>query len=208
MGTVDIWPTIWAERESLASDLKTMEENQWATTSLCSEWPVRTVVAHMTATARISPSSFFPKLAGSGFSLSKMQAKDIERELGDSPAETLSRFEGIVQTKGHPPGPRDTMLGEVMIHSEDIRRPLGLRRDYPKDAMVEVAEFYKGSNLIIGTKRRIAGLTLRATDTDWSTGSGSEVSGPIASLVMAMTGRKAVLDDLSGEGVATLRDRP
>jgi hypothetical protein len=33
------------------------------------------------------------------------------------------------------------------------------------------------------------------------------VSGPLLSLVMAMTGREAVLTDLSGDGVAALRAR-
>jgi hypothetical protein len=74
--------------------------------------------------------------------------------------------------------------------------------------VVEVADFFKKSNLIIGAKRRIDGLSLRATDVTWSHGSGPEVAGPILSLVMAMTGRKAALGDLSGEGVATLGSRP
>jgi len=73
--------------------------------------------------------------------------------------------------------------------------------------VVRVADFFKGSNLLIGAKRRIDGLALRATDADWSHGNGPEVSGPILSLVMVMTGRQAALGDLSGEGVATLRDR-
>jgi hypothetical protein len=69
------------------------------------------------------------------------------------------------------------------------------------------ADFYKNSNLIVGTKRRIDGLTLRATDTEWTHGSGPEVTGPIITLVMAMTGRKAAADALTGDGVATLRSR-
>ena len=73
--------------------------------------------------------------------------------------------------------------------------------------MVTVADFYKGSNLLIGSKNRIAGLALRATDAEWTTGTGPEVSGPILSLVMAMTGRKVADDDLTGDGVATLRSR-
>jgi hypothetical protein len=73
--------------------------------------------------------------------------------------------------------------------------------------VVRLADFYKGSNLVVGTKRRIEGLTLRATDADWSHGSGPEVSGPIMPLVMAMTGRRAALDNLTGDGVATLRAR-
>jgi len=107
----------------------------------------------------------------------------------------------------HPPGPTQTWLGETIVHSEDIRRALGIGHEYPTDAVITVADFYKGSNLLIGSKRRIGGLTLRATDAGWTTGTGPEVSGPILSLVMAMTGRKVADDDLAGEGVATLRSR-
>ncbi len=72
---------------------------------------------------------------------------------------------------------------------------------------MQVADFYKRSNLIIGTKQRIAGLRLQATDADWSHGDGAEVSGPMLSLVMAMTGRQRALEDLSGDGVTILRSR-
>jgi hypothetical protein len=108
----------------------------------------------------------------------------------------------------HPPGPVDSWLGESIIHAEDIRRPLGIHHDYPVEAVVQVADFYKNSNLIIGTKRRIDGLALRATDTDWSHGTGLEVSSPVLALLLAMTGRKAAASELSGEGVATLQARP
>jgi Mycothiol maleylpyruvate isomerase N-terminal domain len=54
---------------------------------------------------------------------------------------------------------------------------------------------------------RIAGVELRASDAQWSTGTGPEVSGPALSLVLAMTGRAAALDDLSGDGLETLRSR-
>jgi hypothetical protein len=60
---------------------------------------------------------------------------------------------------------------------------------------------------VIGAKDRIAGLTLRASDADWSHGAGPTVTGPVIALVMAMTGRKQVLDDLAGDGVAVLRKR-
>jgi uncharacterized protein (TIGR03083 family) len=123
-------------------------------------------------------------------------------------SDTLARFEAVATSVRHPPGPTDTMLGETIIHAEDIRRPLGLHHDYPTDAVVRMADFFMRSNLIMGAKRRIAGLTLRATDTDWSHGEGPEVSGPILALVMAMTGRTAVTGELSGEGVAPLRARP
>ena len=106
-----------------------------------------------------------------------------------------------------PPGPVDSWLGETLVHAEDIRRPLGITHAYPLDALSRVAGFYRGSNLLIGGKTRVAGLTLHATDTDWTAGSGPEAKGPILALVLATTGRAAALDDLTGEGVATLRER-
>jgi uncharacterized protein (TIGR03083 family) len=205
---VDIWPTIDTERKALAEDLAGLTDSQWSAGSWCDNWTVRDVVAHMTATAKITPPSFFVKLAGCGFSFTRLQAKNIEAERGSSPADTLARFQAILGSRKAPPGPSDTMLGEVIVHSQDVRGALGIPHEYPMEALIQVAEFYQGSNLIIGTKRRIEGLSLRATDTTWSHGSGPEVAGPMLSLVMAMTGRKAPAGDLTGDGVATLRSRP
>jgi uncharacterized protein (TIGR03083 family) len=207
MASADIWPTVHAERAALAQDLGTLSDDQWSSTSLCAEWSVRDTLAHMTATAKISGMTFFSKLAASGFKLTSLQTKDIATEKGASPADTLSRFSAVVDSVKHPPGPLDTWLAETLIHAEDIRRPLGIAHSYPTNAVVRVAEFYKGSNLVVGAKKRISGLQLSASDADWSNGSGPEVSGPILSLVLAMTGRHASLQDLSGEGVATLMTR-
>ena len=201
----DIWPVIHTERKALASDLTGLAGDQWSRPSLCGGWTVRDVLAHMTATAKMTPAAFFGKLAGSGFSFSGLQEKGIAAESGGSAADTLARFEDVISSVKHPPGPAESWLGETVVHAQDIRGPLGIQHTYPAGAVVRVADFYKGSNLLTGAKRRIAGLRLRATDTEWSHGSGPEVSGPILALVLAMTGRDA--DGLSGEGVATLRSR-
>jgi uncharacterized protein (TIGR03083 family) len=162
----------------------------------------------MTATAEVTPGKFFGKFVGAGFNFDKMAAKDVAARVTGPPADTLARFKTQLNATTHPPGPIDAMVGEAVIHSADIRRPLGIARSYPTDVLVAVADFYKGSNLIVGAKKRIAGVTLEATDTEWSTGSGPKVSGPLLSLILAMTGRPAAVDDLSGEGVATLKQRP
>ena len=57
---------------------------------------------------------------------------------------------------------------------------------------------------INGARNLFAGLALKATDQDLSNGTGPAVQGPLLSLVMAMTGRKAHVDDLTGEGVERL----
>lgn len=207
MATGSIWPVVHAERAALASDLTGLAETEWSARSLCEGWTVHQVLGHMVATTRITPVRFFAKFAGSGFRFEKMSANDIRRETAGGPAATLAAFRAQVGTTTRPPGPPDTMLGETIVHSEDIRRPLGIRHTYPSDALTRAADFYKGSGLLIGSKKRIAGLRLRADDEDWSTGDGAEVTGPLLSLLMAMTGRRAVLVDLSGDGVPTLRSR-
>jgi uncharacterized protein (TIGR03083 family) len=203
----DVWPTIHGERKALATDLEALNADDWSKPTFCERWTVEDLVAHMTATARITPPAFFAKLVASGFSFDRLQAKDIAAVKGSTPADTLAAFRAELDSTKHPPGPLDAMLGEVIIHSEDIRRPLGIDHVYPTDAVVRVADFYKGSNLIVGAKNRIAGLSLTATDTAWSHGAGPEVSGPVLSLVMAMTGRKGALEDLTGAGVDQLRQR-
>lgn len=207
MATSSPWPLIHAERDALAADLGSLTDEQWATQSLCTGWSVRDVLGHMIATAKMTPPKFFTGLAGAGFRFNDMSAKNIAREATPSPSGGLAEFRKHLKDTTHPPGPVEAMLGEAVIHSADIRRPLGISREYPEEALTRVADFFKGSNLLIGTKRRITGLALRATDTDWSTGTGPEVTGPQLSLVLAMTGRQAALADLSGEGLATLRSR-
>ena len=207
MATTNPWPLIHAEREALAADLATLTGEQWATGSLCTDWTVRDVLGHMTATAKMTPPKFFASFAAAGFKFNNMTAKGVAAEATAPPEAGLANFRDHLKDTTHPPGPVESMLGEAVIHSEDIRRPLGLTREYPPEALVRVAQFFQGSNMIVGAKGRIADLTLRATDTDWSTGTGPEVTGPQLSLVLAMTGRSAALADLSGDGVDTLRSR-
>ena len=207
MATTDPWPLIHAEREALIADLGTLTDDQWARQSLCADWTVRDMLGHMIATAKMTPPKFFAALAVAGFRFNAMTAKGVAAEATAKPADGLAVFRGHVKDTTHPPGPVEAMLGEAVIHSADIRKPLGISREYPQEALNRVADFYRGSNLIVGAKKRIDGLTLRATDTGWSTGSGPEVTGPHLSLILAMTGRPAALGDLAGEGLATLRSR-
>jgi uncharacterized protein (TIGR03083 family) len=207
MAMADPWPLIHSEREALADDLASVTDEQWATPSLCAGWSVRDVLGHMTATAKMTPPAFFVAMAGAGFRFNTMTARAVARETAGTPADGLAEFRRYTQATTHPPGPPQAWLGETVVHGTDIRRPLGMTRDYPEPALVQVANFFKDSNLLIGAKKRIEGLTLRATDTTWATGTGPELSGPMLSLIMAMTGRAEALADLSGEGVTVLRDR-
>ncbi len=203
----DIWPVVHAERRVLANDLAPLTPEQWSTPSLCEGRTVLDTLAHMVATARMTPLIFVGKMAGSGFRFERMAAKEIQAMSAGGPAETLGRFRAVSDASTGPPGPRDSWLGETLVHGEDIRRPLGLQHTYPSDAVRRLIGFYARSNVLIGGKRRVAGLTLRPTDADWSHGSGPVVEGPAMSLLMVTAGRQGYLDDLSGVGLDELRRR-
>ncbi len=203
-----IWPTIHAERRALADDLAQLTPQQWQTPSLSADWTVHEVLAHLVAAAKMTPLKFFPGLAGVGFDFHKFMAKLVARESAGGPEATLATFREVQLRRTSPPAPPTTWLGEAFVHGEDIRRPLGISHDYPLPQVTRVITYYSKLNALLGSKRRIAGVTLKATDTDFSLGSGPAVEGRAITLLMATAGRKAVLDDLSGPGVQLLRERP
>ncbi len=207
MGMSDMWTTIAAERGALVQDLSDLSEVEWNARSLCEGWTVQDVLAHMTSTASMTPPKFVGGFAGSGFNFPKFTAKGIARHSGATPAETLQNFAAKQNSTTSPPGPKLSWLGETIVHAEDIRRPLGIQHDYPDDAVASVLDFYKGSNTLIGTKSRIDGVTLKATDADWSHGDGPVVEGKLIDLLVASAGRKAALANLSGEGVTTFASK-
>jgi uncharacterized protein (TIGR03083 family) len=203
----DIWPVVHAERRALAADLDGLAPDRWQTPSLSTGWTVHDVLAHMVATAKETPPRFFAGLVGSGFDFGRFTAKRIEAEKAGGPEATLAAFRAVETSTAAPPGPTTSWLGEALVHAEDIRRPLGFEHEYPVDAVTRVIDFYAGSNVLIGGKKRVEGLTLRATDADWSRGSGPVVEGPAIALLLATAGRRAALDDLTGPGLEHLRSR-
>jgi hypothetical protein len=113
---------------------------------------------------------------------------------------------GNDQLHRSPPAPVITMLGEVVVHGQDIRYPLGLgarrareRARLPRDV--------QGRQLASGHPAADRGPQLVATHPDWSHGADPEVTGPAAPMLLATTGRTGAVDDLSGDGIALLRSR-
>jgi uncharacterized protein (TIGR03083 family) len=136
-----------------------------------------------------------------------MTEKDVEARVNQGQEEIVDRLRQRTTTTNKPPAPAMAMLGEAVVHGEDLRRPLGLTAEVDPAAINACLDMYTKANFPVGGKKRIKGLRLVSTDTDWSYGSGPEVSGPGLAVMLAMTGRSASLDELSGEGAATLRSR-
>jgi uncharacterized protein (TIGR03083 family) len=161
----------------------------------------------MAGGAKMTPATFFANFAGAGFSFSKFAEESIARNLGSSPQETLEGLQAAAHNTTSPPGPGAAWIGEAVIHAEDIRRPLGISHTYNMAALRQSAGLFVNTNALIGSKKRIDGVRLEATDTDWAFGQGPTVRGPMLAILMAMTGRKVYLEQLSGDGVGVLRAR-
>jgi uncharacterized protein (TIGR03083 family) len=201
------WSLIHVERSALAADLTQLTGPRWDTRSLCDQFTVREVLAHVTAGASLNPVRWMAGVIRCRFDFDRQVAARLAEHMGATPAETLARFRRVITSTTKPPLPIVAMLGENIVHGEDIRRPLGIVRDYPVPTLTTVAVYYQGTDLPVRTRRRVLGLRLTATDGPFTTGAGPEVSGPTLALIMAMAGRALYCDELDGDGVAILRGR-
>jgi len=203
----DLMPMVHAERRSLADFLDTLTPEQWQAPTWCDKWNVQELVGHLTAAGNITAPHFFGGLVKSGFSFDKFVDGDLRQFAEGSPADVRARYDKIIDSNRKPAGPAYVALGEVMCHGEDIRRALGATGEHPAEHLTTLADLYKKTGAPLRAKKRLDGLRMRATDVDWSTGSGPEVTGPCMSLILAMVGREGALADCAGDGVDTLRSR-
>jgi uncharacterized protein (TIGR03083 family) len=202
-----------AERDEmldLAERLAELDEHQWNSPSLCTKWRMRDVLAHLTAGAEgaFGVGAILRGMVRYGFSYNRWVAADGQLRGRQDPAVVLEALRNAAANRQVSSGPQSVRgLMHVLIHGQDICRPLGIKRDLPEAHLIPVADFVKDDVHIFGAKKRITGLKLTASDMDWFHGNGPEVTGPAEALVMMMAGRRIALDDLSGEGKATLVTR-
>jgi hypothetical protein len=144
----------------------------------------------------------------SGMSFNRYIAREGLALGAAPPAELVAQFRKTIGTRRTPPGAKpEIMLTDLVCHSGDIRRPAGIARSVPEATLLTVADMVKSIGFPLHVKKRIAGLRMSATDSDWSAGDGPSIEGPMASLIFVMAGRKAPLEDLTGEGKQTLQAR-
>ncbi|MBM7808943.1 uncharacterized protein (TIGR03083 family) [Geodermatophilus bullaregiensis] len=202
-----LWSLAHAERTALADDLAGLDDAQWARPSLCGRWTVEEVLAHLTAAASVGRARWIASTAGARFDPAVHNERRLAEHRGATPAETLDRFRRVLGSTTAPSGHTAAWLGEVVVHAQDVRRPLGLARTPSVEAATEVARFFARRDFTVHSRRAVEGLRLEATDGPFTAGRGLPVRGTTVALTMAMAGRGAYCEDLTGPGVATLRDR-
>jgi uncharacterized protein (TIGR03083 family) len=205
------WQVVAAQRRSLVELLESLTEDQWNHPSLCAGWRVRDVVAHLvTGADPPSPWTMIGEAVRARGNMLRL-SRDLAIRQGEQPADVLA---GLL--KAHADGRRlplpgvtnfRDMVTDLLVHGQDIAIPLGLARPMPVDAAAVAATRVWTMGWPHMAKRKLRGLRLTATDIDWTVGDGAPVEGPIAALLLLVTGRHALVDQLSGEGVASLRVR-
>lgn len=107
---------------------------------------------------------------GARFDFDVHNDRRLAEHRGATPAETLERFRRIVTRTTAASGHTAAWLGEVVVHAQDVRRPLGLRRPPPVEAVTEVARFYASRDFTVASRSTAKGLRLEATDGPFTTG--------------------------------------
>jgi uncharacterized protein (TIGR03083 family) len=200
-----LWALAHAERTALAEDLSGLDPEQWRHNTLCGQWDVEEAVAHLTAAASLNQWRWVRSMLSARFNTDVHNQRRMADHRGVTPTETLDRFRAIICSTTAPSGHAPAYLGEVVVHAQDIRQPLGLPRSPSVDALTPVAEFFARRNFTVPSRTAIAGTQLRADDGPFTTGTGPLVTGSTLALVMSMAGRALYIDQLDGPGVSTLR---
>jgi uncharacterized protein (TIGR03083 family) len=208
MEVAAVWRVIDEERSTLADLLEELSDEEWEQPSLCTEWRVRDVAAHLTM-AHMGWGPAAVELLRSGGSFNRMVRDSARRQARLPVTEYPPRLRAMVGSRRKAPGvtPLEPML-DVLVHGQDITVPLGRDRPVPREAAAVAASRAWSLNWPFRTRRRLHGLQLVASDVPWTVGAGAPVHGTIAELLLMVTGRPVDPARLSGDGAERLRDRP
>ncbi|WP_256668372.1 maleylpyruvate isomerase family mycothiol-dependent enzyme [Nocardia cyriacigeorgica] len=189
-----------AERAQLVELLRDLSDAEWESPSLCAGWRVRDVVGHLLQDT-YSPLGYAAVVVKSLGSVDKTNNAIVTTSAALSTAQLIDAMAGAGRLSKYAP---TLMLADLMVHQQDIRRPLGRSREIPEDRLITVLDHPDPFAL---PGRRMKGLRFVATDVSWTSGDGPEVRGSGEAIALAVVGRTVALDDLTGDGVAELRRR-
>ena len=167
-----LWALAHAERATLAEDLAGLGAEQWRHDTLCGDWDVEQVVAHLTAAASLNQWQWLRSMLGARFRPDVHNQRRLVEHCGSTPAETLDRFRAVITSTTAPSWHTPAYLGEVVVHGQDIRQPLGLVRTPSVDALTPVADFFARRDFTVSSRTHVADLQLRADDGPFAAGTG------------------------------------
>jgi uncharacterized protein (TIGR03083 family) len=204
------WHVIEQERLRLADLLDGLTPAQWESASLCTDWRVRDVAAHLSLVGEPpSPWTFVTNGARARGNFHRLNTI-MTRSRAEWPTSAIvgslrlnagSRQVPVVTNYRN-------VLFDLLVHIQDVAIPLGVELSMPVAAAQDGASRVWSMGWPFWARRRLRGLHLRATDSEWQAGDGLEVRGATADLLLLLTGRTATIDRLSGPGIPALTATP
>lgn len=185
-----VWEHIHEQRRILAELLADLDDSSWSAPSLCTGWSVKDVAAHVIASPQFGLASLPGVLARGRFSFNRAMDVETRRRGEQSIADILAQYAAWDGSRRHPPGTAALdPLVDVLVHIQDIARPLGLTIVAPPEAAAAAADRARFVSPLFGTFGTVRSTRLVASDTDWARGKGAVVEAPMLELLMLITGR-------------------
>jgi uncharacterized protein (TIGR03083 family) len=200
-----------ANRRLIARLFAELDERQLATPSLCAGWTCRDVLGHLVMSLDLTFLRFLREVARDR-GRPGVTSDRLARAYGTRPVPDLVKhLEGRSDAALSPPGVGPCgPFADSCIHLRDVAIPLGIATSPPVQDWTRVLDFLTTPRARAAgflPRGRLEGLRLQASDAAWSSGSGAPVTGTSEALAMSLTGRPALLDQLTGDGVLLLRQR-
>ena len=207
------FPLLRRQDDAFVAFARALTDEEWERPSLCAGWTNKDVLAHVVLGLRLPPSRLLLAMGRRRWAFDT--ANDVlSREYagGSTARELIDAFD---HARARPKGigrllPAPLMLGDHAVHHLDIAFALGRSGVLlPRVSDAVLAVETRVPNPFIPAAARARGLTLYATDTNWSRplGRALEVLGAAESIISVLAGRHHAIPDLSGSGVATLTSR-
>ena len=200
------WAEVRTMRLRIADLLDSLRPEEWDAPSLCRGWRVRDVAGHLVVTPTVTTWQLVAAAPRARFDPNRVNTLFAVRAGSRRPEEIVARIREYAGERRTAKvlDPRNVLL-DVIVHSQDIAIPLGRDLPVPPAPTREGLERVWEMGWPFNARRRLAGVTLRATDADWTVGAGPEISGPALALLLLLTGRRgAVEGSLHGPGVEAL----
>jgi uncharacterized protein (TIGR03083 family) len=203
----EYWAAVRAVRLQIADFLDTLSAEEWEAQSLCTEWRVRDVAGPIALVPTITTWQLLGVAPRAGFNIHRMNTLTAQRA-GSAPTQAIVaklRQHAADRTTARVLNLADSLF-DAVVHSQDIARPLGRELAIPVESTRAGLDRVWAMGWPFNAPKKLAGLRLTATDTDWTVGTGPEITGSAIALLLLLTGRSAAtIDELDGIGVSRLR---
>lgn len=204
-----VYDMVVQERLHAADLLESLTPEQLAEQSLCDAWTMHELAGHLVSYLWLGQAKILACMTlglGDFEPGNRWFARRYARRTQAELVAMLRRRAGAKTTI--PRSGYDPVLTDFVLHDLDIRLPLGIGREVAEDRLAVVFHHLAtvpAAGFAVG--ERLVQLRFEAEDTGWAAGTGAPVRGPAEAVVLAMSGRPAALERLTGDGVELLAAR-